>query len=115
MGLNGGRGCYVKEAAVEPVPMQYDNSETANLTNFSRPGFLLRSNCFVPNNDHTGEHSLLKNAFGPFLVEELSRDYKQMDSGATSSAKNVGHSSCARNTVSTASQLFTIEEIPFIK
>ncbi|KAL2540998.1 myb domain protein [Abeliophyllum distichum] len=95
-------GCKVKEEVVEPVPMQYDdNSETANLTIFSRPDFLLASNCFVPNDDQTREHSLLKDAFGPFLGEDLSRDCKQMDSGATSSAQGCEHSSCAWNTMST--------------
>ncbi|CAI9774548.1 unnamed protein product [Fraxinus pennsylvanica] len=95
-------GCNIKEEPVEPVPMQYDdNSETAKLTIFSRPDFLLASNCFVPNNDWTWEHSLPEDAFGPFLGEDLSWDCKQMDSGATSSAQGCGHSSCALNTMST--------------
>ncbi|XP_022890722.1 transcription factor GAMYB-like isoform X2 [Olea europaea var. sylvestris] len=93
-------GCNIKEEPIEPVPMQYDDiSETAKLSIFSRPDFLLASNCFIPNDDLSREHSLLEDAFRPFLGEDLSRDCKQMDSGATS-AQGCGHSSCAWNTTS---------------
>ncbi|KAL2541000.1 myb domain protein [Abeliophyllum distichum] len=42
-------GCKGKEAAVEPIPMQYgEKSETANQTIFSTLDFFLASNCFGP-------------------------------------------------------------------
>ncbi|KAI3461201.1 hypothetical protein Pfo_017864 [Paulownia fortunei] len=86
------------EEASNLGPVQYDDKiETKNQMIFSRPDFLLASNCFGPMNHPTKDHSLLKDAMGTLLGDDLSRDCKQTDTGTTSSAQGHGHDSCAWN------------------
>ncbi|KAL3620279.1 hypothetical protein CASFOL_035191 [Castilleja foliolosa] len=97
----------VKEAASNMDLMQYgDKAETTNQMMFSRPDYMLASNCLVPlgplkhaktNNDH----SLLENAMGKLLGEDLSRDCKQIDTGASSSCQGRGSNCCAWNAMPT--------------
>ncbi|KAL2240010.1 transcription factor GAMYB-like [Sesamum indicum] len=55
-------GCRIKEASNLGL-MQYDEKvETTNQMIFSRPDFLLASNCFAPMKHPSKDHSLLKDA-----------------------------------------------------
>ncbi|KAI3450092.1 hypothetical protein Pfo_006757 [Paulownia fortunei] len=95
-------GCKVKEKATTLIPIQYDNKvETTNQMIFTRPDLLLASDYFGPKKDPTKDHSLIKDAIGTLLGDDFSRDCKQMDTSATSSAQCHGHDSCAWNAMST--------------
>ncbi|KAL2507382.1 myb domain protein 33 [Forsythia ovata] len=85
-------GFKVKEAA----------ADTKNQMIFSRPDFLLASSCSCPNKDATKDYSLLKDAFGPLLGDDLGKDCKQIDTSASSPAQGRGHDSRAWNAMSTA-------------
>lgn len=69
---------------------------------FSRPDFLLASSCSDLYKDPTKDYSLLKDAFGPFLGDDLGKDCKQIDTSASSSGQGREHDSHACNAVSTA-------------
>lgn len=49
----------------------------------------------------TKDQSLLKDAIGSLLGDDLSRDCKKVDAGATSSAQGHGHDSGAWNAMPT--------------
>ncbi|KAL2485528.1 myb domain protein [Abeliophyllum distichum] len=85
-------GFKVKEAA----------ADTKTQMIFSRPDFLLASSCSCPNKDATKDYSLLKDAFGPLLGDDLGKDCKQIDTSASSPAQGCGHDSRAWNAMSTA-------------
>ncbi|CAI9761597.1 unnamed protein product [Fraxinus pennsylvanica] len=69
---------------------------------FSRPDFLLASSCSGLNEDLTKDYSSLKDAFGPFLGDDLGKDCKQIDTSASSSGQGCEHDSRAWNAMSTA-------------
>ncbi|KAG8371064.1 hypothetical protein BUALT_Bualt13G0048100 [Buddleja alternifolia] len=96
------QGYKIKEEANNLAPMHYDDkAETTNQMIFSRPDVLLASNCFGPMKDPTKDHSLLKGAIETYLGDELSRDCKQMDTGATSATQGHVRDSCTWNPMST--------------
>ncbi|KAH6774834.1 hypothetical protein C2S51_013238 [Perilla frutescens var. frutescens] len=92
----------VKEEARNGGLVPYDNGvETRNQTIFSRPDFLLASNCFGPVKHPTKEHTLLKDAIGTLLGDDLKRDCKNVDAGATPSAQAHDHDSGGWNAMPT--------------
>ncbi|KAL2238509.1 transcription factor GAMYB-like isoform X2 [Sesamum indicum] len=89
-------GCKLEET------MQSDNkAETTNNMIFSRPDLLPASDCYSLSEGPTMDHSLLKDAIGTLLVDDLSRDCKQTETSATSAPQCCGHDSCAWNAMST--------------
>lgn len=62
--------------------MQYDDKVETTNQMFSMPDLLLASDCFGPKKDHTRNNSVLKDAIGTLLADDLSRDCKQMDTSA---------------------------------
>nr|GMD14572.1 transcription factor GAMYB-like [Ipomoea batatas] len=90
-------GCKVKqeEEGMELSPMQCDtgrdDDEESVQNMFSRPDFLLASNCFGSQTEYSKNHCVLKEVFGAVLFDDFSsRDCKNMRT-ATSS----GGSPCA--------------------
>nr|GMD64825.1 transcription factor GAMYB-like [Ipomoea batatas]GME06454.1 transcription factor GAMYB-like [Ipomoea batatas] len=75
-----------------------DNNDASNQDEmFSRPDFLLDSNCFDMKADHGKNHSILKDAFGAVLFDDFSKDCKKMGAVTTST----GQDSCAWDAMST--------------
>ncbi|CAA0824370.1 myb domain protein 81 [Striga hermonthica] len=93
----------VKEVASNLGPVQYEvKVEEANPMIFSRPDYLLASSCLGPMKcPTTNDHSLLENAMGKLLGDDLNKDCKQMDTGSSSSAQGRGRNSCAWNPMPT--------------
>ncbi|KAL6563719.1 hypothetical protein OROGR_002678 [Orobanche gracilis] len=85
----------VNELAGSLDQMQYDDNKVE--ITFSRPDYLLASNSVGPMRcPTTNDHSLLENAMGKLLGDDLSRDCKQMDMGCPSSpGRGPGHDTCA--------------------
>lgn len=82
------------------MAMAYDDRvETTNQMIFSRPDFLLASNCFGPNKHSKKEQSLLKD-IGTFLVDDLSSDCKKVDVATAPTAQPHDLDSGAWNSIS---------------
>ncbi|XP_047973877.1 transcription factor GAMYB-like [Salvia hispanica] len=92
----------VKEEAINGGLLTYDDSiEARNQMIFSRPDFLLASNCFSPVKHQTNEHTV-KDAIEAFYGDDLSKDYKIVDAVATpSTPSHHDHDSSAWNAMPT--------------
>ncbi|CAA2982589.1 transcription factor GAMYB-like isoform X1 [Olea europaea subsp. europaea] len=93
---------YVIPALFEGFKVKEAEAGTEKQIIFSRPDFLLASSCSGLYKDPTKDYSLLKDAFGPFLGDDLGKDCKQIDTSASSSGQGREHDSYACNAVSTA-------------
>lgn len=82
--------------------MQCDGRDDESFQNiFSRPDFLLASNCFGPQTEYSKNHSVLKEVFGAVLFDDFSsRDCKNMRTMATATTSS-GGSPCAWDAMST--------------
>ncbi|KAL1558302.1 transcription factor GAMYB-like [Salvia divinorum] len=91
----------VKEESITGGLLPYDDNIETNQMIFSRPDFLLATNCFSPVKHPTNDHTV-KDAIETFYGDDLSRDCKIVDVVATpSTPSHHDHDSGAWNAMPT--------------